>query len=303
MENGLLERTGVEIDRRFVRISCGQRLAYAEAGAGHPVVLIHGTLTTLEDMTIGLSGELSRRHRVIAFDRPGCGRSETSPMGSTGIARQARQLLAAIGELGLERPVLVGHSLGASVALAMASDAPDEIAGVVALAPLVVVEPRLEQALFGVRGLPFAGSLVGRVAEATSDQALLPALWQAMFLPQAMPDIFAATFPFALAGRAEATTQVGQDALAAGPGLMRTFARALTCMVPTSIVGGDRDLVVRNGVHGRMLAALMPNAEYVDMPGLGHMVHHFAAARLAAIAEGLTGSLPDPGVGDRHRRR
>jgi pimeloyl-ACP methyl ester carboxylesterase len=41
-------------------------------------------------------------------------------------------------------------------------------------------------------------------------------------------------------------------------------------------------------MHGRWLSALMPNAEFVDLPGLGHMAHHFAADRIAQAIHDLS---------------
>ncbi len=270
----------------------GLELAYAEAGRGVPIVLLHGTLTTLEDMMIGLAGHLAPRHRVIAFDRPGFGRSTVRRFLDAGIWRQAERINAAVSALGLARPVLVGHSLGASVALAMAIQRPEDIAGVVALAPLAVPEPRLEHVIFGPRATPVTGDFLRASARATTDRSLFPLLWQAMWLPQTMPQRVVAEFPFALAGRGESSSRVGEDAVAAGYDLLALAAAAPDCDVPVRILGGDRDLVVNNGLHGRTLAALMPNGGFIDLPGLGHMAHHFATARIAdVVVELASGAL------------
>ena len=83
--------------------------------------------------------------------------------------------------LGLHRPIIVGHSLGATVAVHLALAFPDEVAGVVAIAPLAFPEPRLETFLFGARGMPSIGSMVASFNHVGPDVALLPLLWQAMF--------------------------------------------------------------------------------------------------------------------------
>lgn len=281
----LLDRQGRPLDRRFLEVDGDLRLAYAEAGEGSPVVLLHGTLTVLEDMMIPLSGLLCARHRVLAFDRPGFGRSGVRRFVDAGIWRQADRLLEALDRLGLERPVVVGHSFGASVALAMAVQQPSRLAGVVALAPLVRAEPRLEHALFGPRSPPLSGEWIAEGVGMTFDRQLFPALWRAMFLPQTMPEGVQHDFPFALAGRSESAVRVGEDAMAALPDLLRLAAGAASCPTPARILGGDRDAVVHNGTHGRLLAALMPNAVFVDLPSLGHMAHHFAGDRVAQAVD------------------
>jgi pimeloyl-ACP methyl ester carboxylesterase len=279
----LLDRAGSELKRRYVRTSSGLDLAYAESGAGAPIILIHGTLTAAEDLMLGLGDALAPRHRVIAFDRPGFGRSGVRRLRDAGIHSQAASLLEGLEALGIECPILVGHSFGASVAVAMAIDAPDRIGGVVALAPLVLPEPRAEQALFGPRSVPGAGDVLALVANGTGDRALLPSLWHAMFLPQVMPERVLANFPFAIAGTSDASVRVGEDAIAAPSDLTRILATARNCPVPVRILGGDRDIVVRNGANGRMLAALMPNATYKDLPGLGHMIQHFAVDDIVEV--------------------
>ena len=288
----LVDREGRERERRLVRAGDGLDLAFAESGRGPPVVLLHGTLTTLEDMTISLGDALTPHHRVLAFDRPGFGRSTVRRFVDAGPWRQAQGLHRALDRLDVGRPVVVGHSFGASVALAMAMQRPDRIAGVVALAPLVRPEPRLEQALFGLRSAPFGGELVSAGARATVDRSMLPALWRAMFLPQAMPRRVEVEFPFALAARASSISRIGEDAFAAPADLVRLLGGAPSCRTPTRIFGGDRDMVVRNGLNGRVLAALMPEAVFHDLPGLGHMAHHFAAERIAAAVADLSAEGP-----------
>lgn len=284
----LVDREGREERRRTVRLEDGLDLAFVESGRGRPVVLLHGTLTTLEDMTISLGAALTPRHRLLAFDRPGFGRSSVRRFVDAGPWRQAQGLHRALERLDVGRPVVVGHSFGASVALAMAMQRPDRIAGVVALAPLVRPEPRLEQALFGPRAAPFGGDLLSAGAQATVDRSVLPALWRAMFLPQAMPDPMEVAFPFALAARSSSLSRIGEDSFAASADLMRLLASAPLCRTPTRIFGGDRDLVVRNGLNGRLLGTLMPEAAFHDLPGLGHMAHHFAAERIVGAVSELS---------------
>lgn len=277
------------MQRRFVEIG-GQPLAYAETGEGPPVVLIHGTLTALDDMALALFDPLRRRHRVIAVDRPGFGLSGRDWFSGAGVLRQAWRIGQALDRLDVQRPVVVGHSFGGAVAVAMAALRPESVAGVVSLAPLVLPELRLEHWIFGPRAWPGSGAWLAATAHESFDQALLPVLWRGMFSPQPMPAAVERRFPFELAGAADATMRVGEDCLAAGPDLMTLLALMSSLRVPLEVLGGDQDLVVDNHRHGRLLAALAPRGRFTALPGVGHMIHHAAPERVVQ----LVGCMMEP---------
>ena len=108
------------------------------AGSGEPVVLIHG---------LGLSGAIWDRvrdalgpgYRLVAVDLRGAGRTRELAAKELTLGQWAVDLGAVVDELGLERPVLVGHSLGASVALRYALERPDGVRGLV----LIAADPNL----------------------------------------------------------------------------------------------------------------------------------------------------------------
>src|SRR5712671_3654678 len=95
---------------RFVTAD-GARLHYLEKGRGRPVVLLHGNVVTAEDFE--LSGLLDlaaeRECHVVAFDRPGFGYNDRPHGAMWPPARQADLLRQAFANLGIERPVVVGH--------------------------------------------------------------------------------------------------------------------------------------------------------------------------------------------------
>lgn len=276
-------------DRRAVVTPEGRRIAYVEAGAGPAVVLVHGTLMTADDMRLGPLDALARRHRCIAFDRPGHGWSDFCRGADGSLWSQAATLRDAVRALGLARPVLCGHSYGAAVALAYGLAHPAEIAGVVALGPICFPEPRLEQALFGPRALPGPGDLLSEVLGVTLDPVLLPALWRAMFLPQAMPEGFAAAFPFARAGRPEQIVAEAENAVALWADLTRSALAYRRCAVPVRILCGSADIVVNTATQGALAAALIPGARLAILPGVGHMLHHVDPERVAAAVAELAG--------------
>ncbi len=253
----------------------GRALCYAEAGSGPDVLLIHGTLTTLDDMRLGPMETLSRHFHIVAVDRPGHGGSDHDRLGDASPWARAATIRDAAHALALRRPVICGHSFGGAVALACGMAYPDEVAGVVAVAPICFPELRLEHLLFEARAMPLWGDTLAGAMGASLDPAMLALLWRAMFLPQAMPPRYAAEFPFALAGRPEQTVAEGENAVALWPGLARSALGYAACRVPVRVLCGNADIVVNTLTHGFPAARMIPNARFELLPGIGHMLHHF----------------------------
>lgn len=95
----------------------GARIFYREAGEGPPVVLLHGGLVTGGIMwSEVVVAELARRHRVLIPDSRGHGRTN-DPAGILRYDTMADDVAAFCAALGVERPVVLGYSDGAQVAL------------------------------------------------------------------------------------------------------------------------------------------------------------------------------------------
>lgn len=274
----------MEIQRHTLR-SGGVDLTYGQRGKGRDVLYLHGALTTFEEGFIGLGPTLAKCVRLTAIDRPGHGGSGTLPGGGS-IWTQADVITEACSELGLVRPIVIGHSFGGAVAMAMALHSPKAISGVIALAPIAFPELRAELTLFGPRALPGVGPAWTALARST-DPALLPGLWNGMFLPQAMTETFRAGFPFEKAGMPDRLQAEGADALLLAAGLAKAARLYDRCVVPVHILQGDRDMVVNPVLHGRRLAETLPDARFTWLEGLGHMAHHFAPEAVLAAVENL----------------
>lgn len=110
----------------------GVRLAYEERGTGgRPVLLVHGILCDRRYLAPQLE-HLGRTRRVVAVDLRGHGQSDAPEQDYT-IAGLADDLVWMCRHLGLDRPVVVGHSLGGVVGLALSAGYPDLIGGLVLL--------------------------------------------------------------------------------------------------------------------------------------------------------------------------
>jgi pimeloyl-ACP methyl ester carboxylesterase len=117
----------------------GTTLEYEIQGSGEPVLLIHGVLVA--DGLRPLVGEdcLAERYRLVVYHRRGVAGSDGVPSPFT-ITDQAADAAALLGELGMERAHVVGHSYGAAIALQLAADEPEVVQTLALLeAPSVAV--------------------------------------------------------------------------------------------------------------------------------------------------------------------
>ncbi|TIT75002.1 MAG: alpha/beta fold hydrolase, partial [Mesorhizobium sp.] len=129
---------------KFVEID-GNRIHYVEEGEGRPIVFLHGLGAQLHHFRQTLFGRFGAGYRLIALDRPGSGYSVREGGASGRLPEQAEVVRRFIEQLGLERPLVVGHSLGGAVALALAIEHPTAISGIALLAPLTHLEVRARQ--------------------------------------------------------------------------------------------------------------------------------------------------------------
>src|SRR5215831_619725 len=120
---------------KFIDID-GVRLHYIDKGSGPPLVLIHGLAGQVLNFTHSLLGRLSHDFRVIVLDRPGSGYSLRPDQALAPLSEQARIVSRFCQALGLERPVIVGHSLGGAIALALALDHPGQVGALALIAPV-----------------------------------------------------------------------------------------------------------------------------------------------------------------------
>lgn len=109
----------------------GINLYYEEHGSGHPMVLLHGGLGSGEMFGTALQ-RLAEHHRVIAPDLQGHGRTADIDR-PIDISLMADDIVALIDHLGLEKPDVVGYSLGGGVALQVGFKHPDKIRRLVAV--------------------------------------------------------------------------------------------------------------------------------------------------------------------------
>jgi pimeloyl-ACP methyl ester carboxylesterase len=119
------------------------KLHVEQAGAGDPLILLHHGLGCTRDWD-GIVPHLAGRYHVIAYDRPGYGRSAvTAPrdtMGADAFERDAADLVRLMDQMAIESAHLVGHSDGGTIALIAAARWPERVRSLVVEAAHIYAE-------------------------------------------------------------------------------------------------------------------------------------------------------------------
>lgn len=287
----------------------GVRLHYVERGANHggagsqpPVVLLHGNGVSLQDFEAsGLIDALAQKHRVIAFDRPGLGHSNRPGDRVWTPAEQAALLKQALQQLGIARPIVVGHSVGTVIALAWALDHPESVAALVLLGGYYFLTPRIDSVLLAPLAMPILGNVLCHTAGALSMRAAIGPAVKAMFSPRPVPDNFFATLSREMMLRPGQIKADVEDGLLMLPAAHSNAERYAELRLPVAIIAGADDKIVDTDAHSVRLHEQIDESELMVQPGVGHMVHYAALERVVAAVdwaatESTTPTTPATGV-------
>lgn len=263
----------------------GYRFAYAESGTGHPVVLVHGSLTDYRfwDMLRAAGGDSPR---LIAYSRrshaPNPWRPDDPP---SGFETSAADLAAIIRALRLERPVLVGHGWGGQVALQAALRFPGLLGGIVLAEPIadsMIADPAT-RAQFAARARAIDSAALSLDPERNPEAALRVYLagWHGADFWASLPD----------ADRRQAIENAVtlRSAAARQPPLSCEALRRIT--VPILLAeGGATDRRFRDALEG--IASCVPEAGRIRIGGAGHRFPETHAAPFRRAIEDFVNALP-----------
>lgn len=275
---------------RFIEVD-GVRLHYTDRGAGRPVFLLHGNAVSGRDFdTSGVADALIRTNRVIVFDRPGFGHSERPRRRVWTATRQAELLHRALSVLGVQRPVVVGHSWGTLTALALALNHPADTAGLVLLSGYYFPTLRLDAPLVAPAAVPVLGDVLRYTVSPVLGRLLMPGFKRMLFAPARVPARFQAEYSPAMALRPSQIRATAEDGTLMVPGVIDLSERYGELTMPVAIMAGHGDKIVGNRQAERLHAAI-PGSVLRIIEQAGHMVHHLAhRAVLALVADVLSRS-------------
>jgi pimeloyl-ACP methyl ester carboxylesterase len=278
---------------RFVAVAGGrvhvvEKAPPGDVPAGPAIVFIHGAAANLNDHDNALTERLSRRHRVLLVDRPGHGWS-TPAAGpdAASPARQAAIIREALQRLGVTSMLLVGHSWGGTAALAYALDFPQDLAGLVLMAPVTYPWNGGSSWYYELGALRCIGPAFAHLFALPAGVVLAPYARQIVFSPNLPPPDYMDKAAAWLALRPAEFLANAREVTGLQAFVSAQSSRYDSLAVPTVVVSGAADAVVPPGRHARAFARRVLQARAVLLPGIGHMPHHAAAGRVHEMIEEL----------------
>jgi pimeloyl-ACP methyl ester carboxylesterase len=262
----------------------GKRIHAEMMGKGPDLVLIHGAGGNTRDFTFQLTDKLADHYRVTVFDRPGMGYSDN--LGETGndpIA-QARVLQTAARELGLKKPIVLGHSYGGAVAMGWALSDPSYTKSLVIVSGATMPFPGDLAFWYKATGSKLGSAIFAPLLTAFVTDGLTSNSIDAIFAPEATPPGYADYIGAGLTLRRASLKANGQQVLSLKGHLIAMEKRYDDITMPVEIIHGLADTTVPARVHAIPLSQRLSNAHLTLIEGAGHMIHHTRhAAVIAAI--------------------
>jgi pimeloyl-ACP methyl ester carboxylesterase len=279
---------------QFLEIN-GVRLHYVERGAGEPLVLLHGNGSMIQDFeSSGLIDWAAKNYRVIVFDRPGFGHSDRPRDVIWTPVAQAELIDKALQRLRVSQALVLGHSWGASVAVALALLHPELVRGLVLASGYYYPTARGDVVALSAPAVPLAGDVISHTLSPIVSRVMWPLLMAKIFGPQSVPKKFDG-FPKEMAVRPSQIRASAAESALMIPDAFNFQDQYKNLEMPVSIIAGEDDRLIDIDEQSSRLHADVVQSTFHRVPGTGHMVHQTATGTIMsainAVAREASGAV------------
>jgi pimeloyl-ACP methyl ester carboxylesterase len=252
-----MERSRAGLARKEITLADGTHIVYLEGGSGAPLVLVHGFGADKDNFT-RIARFLTPHYRVIAPDLVGFGESAHRTDVDYRYAAQAQRLHDFVQALGLARVDLGGNSMGGGIAMSFAAQHPQEVASLWLIDAAGIAEaPPSELAKI----IMSTGTNPLMINKESDFPAFLKfVMSDPPYIPGSVMDALARERIANQALERQVFAQIATDSVSDAVRGLKT---------PTLIVWGAEDRALSVGTVP-VLKTLLPNAQAVVMPHVGH---------------------------------
>ena len=289
-------------DGRLVDVPGGRLHVVDSGGTGPVLVMLHGLYGQLRNFSYALSERMAADHRVILVDRPGWGWSRAHGAQPT-LAEQARMIAALLDALHLSDVLLVGHSMGGALALAVALDHPERLRGLALIAPLTQEIEHTPRMVRGRTAIAPLRTLAAWTVATPLAMVAGPAAARRIFAPEAVPADFATRGGGALAIRPGAVQAGAAELTGARAAIAALAPRYPDLSLPVAMLFGRDDRILDPDLHGaasRCAAVAARRRPHAAGDAAGE--RRALAARRGSV-DRLAGLMARAGIDSRRRCR
>ena len=270
----------------------GVRLHYVERGSGEPLVLLHGNGSMIEDfVSSGLVDLAARNYRVIIIDRPGFGHSSRPRNVIWTPGAQAQLIQRALQRLGVSQAIVLGHSWGASVAVALGLKFPDMVRGLVLASGYYYPTLRPDVVAMSAPAVPVVGDILGHTLSPIVSRLMWPLMTAKIFGPKSPPAKFE-QFPKEMALRPSQIRASAAESALMIPDASHFQNKYADLKMPVVIIAGEDDRLVDTDTQSARLHSDVSQSAFHRVPKNGHMVHQTATGEVMAAINEVAGNGP-----------
>jgi len=263
-----------------------------EAGQGRPIIMLHGLAGNLRNFTYALTEKLDKDYRVIAIDRAGCGWSKRSKPEIATLQGQARIISEFIEQEQIEKPLIVGHSLGGAIALVLALEYKNKIAGLALICPVTQTVDKVPDIFrFLNISTPSLRFFVAHTFSSFIGILTRRDTFEIAFSPEPVSENFSIRGGGDLALSSKAFIKTSEDLVFALSSAPLLVGREEELDVPTKILFGEQDEILDVKLHGEKFARLS-GAQIKILAGKGHMLPLTQPEECSAFIRGMMNETP-----------
>jgi pimeloyl-ACP methyl ester carboxylesterase len=259
----------------------GQQLRVYQTGVGPDLLLIHGLPGSIEDWETVVP-ELSKHFRVTIYDRPGQGFSSANKL-KYNLDQNADIAFALIETLKLNNPVVVGHSYGGSMVVAMAERNPSNVKAFVAVSAVTTNEE--PETIYKILKTPVIGPACAWLAKVFTGCSMIEDGAKKAFHPNenVMPADYVKTRCMIFL-QPKVVKTMSMEVVSMGPDVVRMAPLYGSIRTPLFIVHGKSDQEVPV-LDGTLLNKAVPGSKLTLLDDTGHMVQYARPAELIQVIE------------------
>ena len=268
---------------RFITVK-GVRLHYVDQGSGTPLVLLHGNGSMIQDFqSSGLIDLAAKKYRVIAFDRPGYGHSDRPRSTIWTPEAQADLINAALLKIGVSRAIVLGHSWGTLVAVALALKYPQSVQSLILASGYYYPTVRADTLILSAPSIPVLGDVLRYTISPILSRLMWPLLLRKLFGPNPVPAKFEG-FPKEMAVRPSQIRAGAAEAALMIPSVHNFQGAYAKLQMPVAIIAGSDDRLIEpeQSIH---LHRDISQSTLQCVNSNGHMIYQTATAQIMSTID------------------